>query len=53
MYRESAAHPSTSTPAESDDFAPHSDADPATDTDEVDVDINENFSGLYLRNASL
>lgn len=53
VYRESASHPSTSAPAESGDFAPHCDVGPATDTDEVDVDINKNFSGLYLRNASL
>lgn len=53
VYRESASHPSTSTPPESDDFVPHCDAGAATGTDEVDLDISENFSDLYLRNVSL
>ncbi len=53
MYRESASHPSTSTPPESRDFVPHCDAGAATGTDEIDLDISENFSDLYLRNVSL
>ena len=53
VYRESASHPSTSTQPESSDFVPHCDAGPATGTDEVDLDISENFSDLYLRNMSL
>lgn len=53
VYIESASHPSTSTPPESGDFVPHCDAGPVTGTDEVDLDISENFSDLYLRNVSL
>lgn len=50
MYKENASDPSPSTAPESDELASQYDAGAAT---EFDLDVEQNFSDLYLINVSL